>query len=75
LENGYENRPREKVHKKENHNSDEMDDLVFPIIDSFQFRPKGILCFVHRIHADGFYSKSFTQGGISVRSSRNSALG
>jgi hypothetical protein len=38
-------------------------------------RPKGIICIVHRILTDGFYSASFTQGGVSVRSSRNYALG
>ena len=75
LENRYENRPRENVHKGENLISDKRDDLVFPGNDTFQFRPKGIICFVHRIPADGFSSASFTQGGVSVRSSRNSALG
>ena len=30
---------------------------------STQFRPKGIICFVYRILADGFSSASYTQGG------------
>jgi hypothetical protein len=38
-------------------------------------RPKGFFCLVHRICADGFSSVSFTQGGVSDRSSRNCALG
>jgi len=75
LENGNENRPRENVHKRENLISDEMDDPVFPRNDAFQFRPKGIICFVHLILADGFSSTSYTQGGVSDRFSRNFALG
>ena len=75
LENGHENRPRENVYKRDNLNSDEIDDHVFPRNDSLQFasrislhgftlrsnsstqfHPKGIICFVHRIYADGFSS-------------------
>jgi hypothetical protein len=48
---------------------------IFRQIMPLQFRPKGIICFVHRILADGFSSASITQGGVSVRSSRNYALG
>jgi hypothetical protein len=40
-----------------------------------QFRPTGIISFDHRILADGFSSTSYTQGGVSDRSSRNFALG
>ena len=69
------NRTRGNVHKRENLISDEGDDLLFPGNDVLQFRPKGIFCFVHRILADGFSSASFTQGDVSVRSSRNYALG
>jgi len=75
LKNGQENRPRENVDKKEKLISDERDDLAFSGNNALQFRPKGILCFVHRIRADGFSSAFYTQGGVSVRSSRNSALG
>ncbi len=75
LESGHENRPREKVDQRENLISDERDDLIFSGNDAFQFRPKGIICFVHCILADGFSSASFTQGGVSVRSSLNYALG
>ena len=65
LEDGHENRPRENVHKGENLNSDEKDDPVFPRnyilqfasrISSTQFRPKRIICFIHRILTDGFSS-------------------
>ena len=49
--------------------------LCFPEIMSLQFRPKGIICFVHRILADGFCRVSYSQGGVSDRSSRNSTLG
>ncbi len=63
LESGHEIRPREILHKGKNLNSDEQDDLVFPRNDSVQFRPKGIICFVHCILTDGFSSASFTQGG------------
>lgn len=35
--------------------------LRFPEINVLQFRPKGIICFVHRIPADGFSPASFTQ--------------
>jgi hypothetical protein len=55
--------------------SDEKDGLVFSKNDILQFRPKGIICFVPRIPADGFSPASFTQGDISVRSSLNFALG
>ncbi len=48
--------------------------LSFPEIMSLQFRPKGIICLVHRILTDGFSSASFTQGGVSDRSSRNSTV-
>jgi len=75
LESGHENRPRGNINKRENLNSDEMDDPFFSRNDFIQFRPKGIPCFVHRIHSDGFSSASFTQGGVSARSSRNSTLG
>jgi len=75
LENGHENRPRGNVHKGENLNSDEMYDPIFLRNYILQFRPKRIICFVHRILADGFSSATYTQGGVSVRSSRNSALG
>lgn len=72
--NRRKNRPRNNVHKREIHISDECDDLVFPEDVVLQFRPKEIICFAHRILADGFSSTSFTQGGVSDRSSRNFAL-
>jgi hypothetical protein len=40
-----------------------------------QFRPTGIISFVHQILTDGFSPASFTQGGVSDRFSRNYALG
>jgi hypothetical protein len=55
--------------------SDEKDVLLFPEKTVLQFRPKGIICFVHRTFADGFSPASLTQGDISVRSSLNFALG
>jgi hypothetical protein len=39
------------------------------------FRPKEIICFAHRIPADGSSYVSNTQGDVSDRSSRNFALG
>jgi hypothetical protein len=75
VESGQENRPRDNVHKRGILISDGGDDLVFPGNDVLQFRPKGIICFFHRILADGFYPASYTQGGVSVRSSLNYALG
>jgi len=75
LESRHENRPRETAHKRENPISDERYGFVFHGISILQFRPKGIICFVHRMLSDGFSSASYTQGGVSVRSSRNSALG
>jgi len=74
LESGQENRPRSNVYKRENPISDEGDDLLFPWNDVLQFRPKEIFCSIHRILADGFSSASYTQGDVSVRSSRNYAL-
>jgi hypothetical protein len=75
LESRQENRPRGNVHKRENLISDEGDNHLFAGNDVLQFRPKGIICFVHRILADVFSSASFTQGGVSVRSSLHFALG
>jgi hypothetical protein len=49
--------------------------FYFQINSIFQFRPKEISCFVQRIRTDGFFLVFFTQGGVSVRSFRNSALG
>jgi hypothetical protein len=40
-----------------------------------QFRPKEMICFVHRIPADGFRLLHFTRGGVSDRSSLNFAPG
>ena len=73
--NRRKNRPRNNVYKRDIPISDERDDLVFPGNDVLQFRPKEIICFAHRILADGFSSASFTQGGVSDRSSRNFTLG
>jgi len=75
LANARYNRPRDNVPKRENPISDERDDLLFPGNDVMPFRPKRFFCLVHRILADGFSSASFTQGGVSVRSSLNYALG
>lgn len=47
---------------------------MFPGNNVLQFRPKEIICFDHRILTDGFSSVSYTQGGVSGRSSRNSTL-
>ena len=43
------NRPRDDIYKSEIHVSDENEGLIFPEIEVLQFRPKGIICFVHRI--------------------------
>ena len=75
LESGPDNRTRENVHKRENLISYEPDDLVSQGTSVLRFRPKGIICFAHRILADGFSTASYTQGGVSVRSSRNFTLG
>jgi len=48
---------------------------VFPGNDVLQFRPKGIIDFVRLISTNGFPFVHFTQGGVSDRSTRNSALG
>jgi hypothetical protein len=55
--------------------SDEKLGPLFSNNDVLQFRPKEITCFAHGITADGFSPASLTQGGISVRSSLNFALG
>jgi hypothetical protein len=55
--------------------SDEKVRVLFSENDILPFRPKGIIYFAHRIHADGFSPASLTQGDISVRSYLNFALG
>ena len=89
----HENRPRDNVHKWENHNSDEMDDhfsekwfLTIRFADFITWIYAS-LQFVSSIPSEGNYllcssyllgrfsSVSYTQGGVSVRSFRNSALG
>jgi hypothetical protein len=64
-----------KIKKEKILLSDERDHLRFSGNDLVQFRPKEIICFVNCILTDGFRCASFTQGGVSVRSSRNFALG
>ena len=56
LENGHENRPRENVYKRENLNSDEIDDHVFPRNDSLQF--------ASRISLHGFTLRSNSQAQL-----------
>jgi hypothetical protein len=75
LEKWRYNRLRDNVHKGGNLISDEGDDLLFPGNDDLQFRPKGIIGFVHRILSDVYSPISPTQGGVLDRSSRNYALG
>ena len=48
---------------------------IFRSIRATPFRPKKIICFVHRILSDGFSPAFFTQGDVSDRSDRNFALG
>ena len=73
LVNGFENRPSEKVWQREFFYSDEMELLFFRGVTDF--RPKGYNDFVQRFPADGLSSVTYTQGGVSDRSSRNSTLG
>jgi hypothetical protein len=75
LEDGCQNRPREKVHTREFLISDEMDRLLFPARDVSKFRPENGISVVQHLCADGFCRVSYTQGGVSDRSSRNYTLG
>jgi len=56
------NRPRDDIYKSEIHVSDENEGLIFPENEVLQFRPKGIIYFVHRIPADGFSPVTLSQG-------------
>ena len=73
LINVFEIRPSEKVWQREFLYSDEMELLFFMGVTDF--RPKGHNDFVQRFPADGLSSVTYTQGGVSDRSSRNSTLG
>ena len=70
-----ENRPRNDLHWREFLISDEMDNLCFVANDTIQARPKKGISFVQHLRADDFSPASYTQGGVSDRSSRNYALG
>jgi hypothetical protein len=53
LENGQENRPRDKVHQREDLISDQVNSLVFSGNNDLQFRPKKNICFEFGYLADG----------------------
>jgi hypothetical protein len=52
-----------------------MDRLFFHTYDVSQFRPEKDISFVQHFCTDGFCRVPYTQGGVSVRSSRNYTLG
>ena len=54
---------------------DETENLMFPENGVPQFRPKQQCRPAQYFSTDGFSPASLTQGGVSVRSSRNSTLG